>query len=52
MAVGPDKIDRACSQCGRLESEHLLVNFSDGPQVGAPVLVCPKAVFVPMGARS
>jgi hypothetical protein len=51
MADDQPKKDRACSQCGRLESEHALLNFSDGPQVGQPVLVCPKVLFVPMGNR-
>lgn len=50
MSDEPKK-ERACSQCGRLESEHALVNFADGPHIGAAVLVCPKAIFVPMGNR-
>jgi hypothetical protein len=39
------KKERACSHCGRLESEHALVNFADGPQIGQPVLVCPRSIF-------
>lgn len=35
-----------CIKCGRGEADHLLVNYNDGPFVGAAVLICPTAVFV------
>lgn len=47
-----DTPGRACSMCGKLESEHKLVNFADGQQVGEPVLVCPRSTFVPVGERT
>jgi hypothetical protein len=46
----PDPIDHRldrvrCAHCDRVQSEHQLVNFADGPHVGAPALICPTAVF-------
>lgn len=34
-----------CAHCSRFKGEHRLANFADGPIVGAPVLICPTAVF-------
>ncbi len=36
---------RMCGHCGRPASDHKLVNFADGPQVGESVLVCPTCTF-------
>jgi hypothetical protein len=35
-----------CARCERPKGEHRLVNFADGPMIGAPALVCPTAVFL------
>jgi hypothetical protein len=49
MAKDDAKKDRLCSQCGRLESEHVAVNFADVDTISDPVLLCPRAIFVPVG---
>lgn len=49
MANTEPQKDRRCSQCGRMESEHVVVNFADADMASAPVRICPKALFVPMG---
>lgn len=36
-----------CARCERKETDHLLVNYADGPYIGRAVLVCPIFVFVP-----
>lgn len=37
--------DDKCARCGRLQSEHALVNHAEGPHIGASALVCPTALF-------
>lgn len=34
-----------CIRCGHGSAEHLLVNYADGPHIGANVLICPTSVF-------
>lgn len=34
-----------CARCGRPKAEHVLVNWSDAPHVGAAALVCPTAIY-------
>ena len=34
-----------CDNCGQAQTEHVLVNYSDGQRVGMAFLLCPSAVF-------
>jgi hypothetical protein len=36
-----------CANCGYMLALHHHVNFADGPLIGAPIDVCPTAVFKP-----
>lgn len=42
----------ACVNCGRPRNEHWLVNYADGPRIGASTLVCPTAQFTEQGRVS
>jgi hypothetical protein len=37
--------DPVCRRCTQRKSRHLLVNYADGPSIGASALMCPTAVF-------
>lgn len=39
---------KLCTHCHMPESDHRLVNASDGIAVGEFFLICPTAVFVPV----
>lgn len=37
--------ERRCWFCGTTRARHRLANYADGPNIGAPVLICPTSVF-------
>jgi hypothetical protein len=40
-----DPLHESCVRCGYMRESHALVNFADGPMIGAPVLICPFATW-------
>lgn len=34
-----------CGRCAKPKQEHTLVNYADGPNIGAAALVCPTSLF-------
>ena len=35
-----------CARCGQHRSDHLLVNYADGPRVGMAYVLCPLPEFL------
>jgi hypothetical protein len=44
---GSTSLGTKCAECGLEKEKHALVNYADGPNVGASFLVCPTATFTP-----